>query len=146
MTAETDAHDEREQEVGRPIGWWLRRVDQLIERSFDRLLAAEGIGRRHWQTLNAIAGGAASRAELAEVLAPFAGSGPDLAVVLDLLRAKGWISEDAEAVGLTADGSVARGRLVVAVREHRTRVTDGIGEQEYRTTITTLQRMARNLS
>jgi hypothetical protein len=35
----------------RPIGWWLKHLDGLIEAAFDRALATERLSRRHWQTV-----------------------------------------------------------------------------------------------
>jgi hypothetical protein len=133
-------------DVDRPIGWWLKHVDRLIEESFERVLAGEGIGRRHWQAVNAIAGGADSREALERALAPFTGGRPPLRVVLDLLRAKGWISEAGGTLTLTPAGAAARGRLVVAVRAARARITEGVSEQEYRAAIATLRRIAQNLT
>jgi hypothetical protein len=130
----------------RPIGWWLKQVDRLIEESFDRMLAGEGIGRRHWQTLNAVAGGADTPAALGVALAPFRPGGPAPTVILDQLIARGWVQNAAGRITVTPAGSAARGRLIVAVRDHRARITEGVDEAEYRTTVATLQRMARNLS
>jgi hypothetical protein len=127
----------------KPIGWWLKHVDGLIESSMDRVLAGEGIGRRHWQALNAIAGGADTEAALDAALAPFGGTPR---VVLDQLRAQHWTQEIAGRITLTATGSAARGRLVAAIRDYRGRITEGVSEEQYRTTVETLQRMARNLS
>jgi DNA-binding MarR family transcriptional regulator len=130
----------------KPIGWWLKHVDRLIESALDRTLAGEGIGRRHWQTLNAIAGGADTLAALNSSLAPFRGTGPELRMVLDQLRAKGWVQEVAGHLTLTPAGAAARGRLVVAVRDSRARITEGVSDEEYRVTLAVLRRMARNLS
>jgi len=130
----------------RPIGWWLAHVDRLIESTMDRVLADEGIGRRHWQALNAIAGGADTAAALDAALAPLAGSGPPARLVLDQLRALHWVQEAAGRITMTPTGSASRGRLVVAIREYRERITAGVSETDYRTTVETLQRMARNLS
>ncbi|WP_245707378.1 MarR family transcriptional regulator [Pseudonocardia oroxyli] len=127
----------------KPIGWWLRHVDGLIESSMDRVLADEGIGRRHWQALNAVAGGADTEPALDAALAPFGGASR---LVLDQLRAQHWIQEIAGRISLTPTGSAARGRLVVAIRDYRARITEGVSEEQYRTTVETLARMARNLS
>ena len=40
----------------KPIGWWLKEVDRLLELSFEQVLAADGLTRRQWQALNAAAG------------------------------------------------------------------------------------------
>ncbi|MCW0214961.1 MAG: MarR family winged helix-turn-helix transcriptional regulator [Pseudonocardia sp.] len=130
----------------RPIGWWLKQVDRLIEASFDRLLAAEGVGRRHWQALNAVAGGADTPDAVGVALAPFRGAGPPHTVIVDQLVSRGWVQRAAGRITVTPTGSAARGRLIVAVRQYRARITEGIDEADYRTTVATLQRMARNLS
>ena len=124
----------------KPIGWWLKHVDRLIEASMDRVLAGEGIGRRHWQALNAVAGGADTEPALEAAL------GGSVRVVLDQLRAKHWTQEIAGRITLTPSGSAARGRLVVAIRDHRARITAGLSDEEYRGAVETLRKMARNLS
>lgn len=35
----------------RPIGYWLKHLDGLIEAAFSRTLAGQGVTRRHWQAL-----------------------------------------------------------------------------------------------
>jgi hypothetical protein len=130
----------------KPIGWWLKHVDGLIESSMDRVLQDEGIGRRHWQALNAIAGGADTAAALDAALAPFAGSGTSARLVLDQLRAQHWVQEVAGRITLTPAGSAARGRLIVAIRDYRARITEGVSEAEYRAAVEVLQKMARNLT
>lgn len=130
----------------RPIGYWLKELDRLLEEDFGRLLAAEGIGRRHWQVLNTVAAGPVSLAEVEAALAPFrSGAGPS--VVVGELRARGWVRQDgAGAVELTAEGVAAHAELGERVRANRLRVTEGISAQEYRTTVDVLERMAANLA
>jgi hypothetical protein len=55
----------------RPIGYWLKHVDRLIEGAFDRTLADERLTRRHWQVLNTLQASPASRAEIGKALEPF---------------------------------------------------------------------------
>ena len=38
----------------KPIGYWLKELDRLIEGTLDRALADEGVTRRDWQVLNAL--------------------------------------------------------------------------------------------
>src|SRR6478736_10447387 len=40
---------------GRPLGFWLRAVDALLTREFDAAFAEEGVTRRDWMLLNALA-------------------------------------------------------------------------------------------
>ena len=55
----------------RPIGYWLKHLDRLIETTFSRTLAGQGLTRRHWQVLNTLAHGPASPADLTKALNPF---------------------------------------------------------------------------
>jgi DNA-binding MarR family transcriptional regulator len=130
----------------RPIGWWIKHVDQLIEESFDRVLAGEGIGRKHWRVLNALAGGVATLPELDRALAPFREAGPDLTVVLEQLVSRGWARRSASRLSLTQTGAGARERLVKAIAAHRWRVTEGIDERSLRATVATLRQIAGNLA
>jgi len=123
----------------KPIGWWLKEVDRLLEASFEQLLAADGLTRRQWQALNAAAG----PEPIAAAVAPFlAGDPAELAAVTDALTERGWLTGDT----LTPDGRGALMALTTKVHEQRRRVTTGITDAEYAATIAVLRRMAQNLS
>lgn len=55
----------------RPIGYWLKHLDRLIEGNFERTLASDGLTRRHWQVLNTLSTGSRTEAEIVDALAPF---------------------------------------------------------------------------
>ncbi|GAB4002994.1 hypothetical protein GCM10029992_42960 [Glycomyces albus] len=42
----------------KPIGYWLKHLHNLMERQFEAALADLDMGRRHWQVLNVLYGGA----------------------------------------------------------------------------------------
>lgn len=126
----------------KPLGWWLRHVHELLESSMARALDAESLTRRHWQVLNTIAHGARTPEEVDAALAPFAADGPIAPKVADL-RARGWVA--AGEVALTSEGREAHARVEKRVEAFRTAVTDGVSDDDYRTTIRTLQRCAANL-
>jgi hypothetical protein len=132
----------------KPIGYWLKHLDRLIEDRFDVTLRAEGLARRHWQLLNTLRAGPAGRADLTESLRPF-WTERDLTVdeVVAELVGRGWIAAaDEDRWALTPDG--VAGHADVAARVHATRraITDGISADEYVRTVGTLRRMAENLS
>lgn len=122
----------------KPLGWWLRHVHELLESSMAQALDAESLSRRHWQVLNTIALGARTPEEVDSALAPF---GATAGQVADL-RARGWVAETGE---LTAAGREAHARVEERVEAFRTTVTSGISDDDYRTTIRTLERCAANL-
>jgi len=128
----------------RPIGYWVRLLDELLERSLDAVLSDHGVTRREWQVLNTIAGGVADRRALEEALAPFtrdARTAVDKAV--GALTARGWLEHDR--LSLTGDGTAAHERLAGTIAQTRRMAADGVETAAYETTVATLERMARNL-
>lgn len=146
----------------KPIGYWLKRLDSLIEQSFDALLADHQLTRRHWQMLNVLRDGA----DPAKALAPFwqdtdphatatpptaprsdgptalhqAGPAtPDLAVAD--LAARGWT----DGHRLSPAGEAAYAVLAERVRQYRATIAAGITEAEYATVIRVLRLMITNL-
>jgi DNA-binding MarR family transcriptional regulator len=123
----------------KPIGWWLKEVDRLLEASFEQVLAADGLNRRQWQALNAAAG----PDSIATALAPFLTGDPaELAAVTDPLVARGWLDGER----LTDEGRAALTALTEKVQLQRRRVTAGVSDEEYVATIGVLRQMAQNLA
>ena len=127
----------------RPIGWWVKRVDVLLEQAVDTAVAGEGLTRRHWQVLHSLADGAVRESDLWSTLADFRG---DVGGVVGELIERGWVARPAgDEVALTADGRAGHDRVVVAVGRVRRHVADGLSAREYERTIMVLERMAENL-
>jgi DNA-binding MarR family transcriptional regulator len=131
----------------KPIGYWLKELDRLIEGTLDRALTDEGVTRRDWQLLNALAPEPAPREQVIEALRPFWGveaAAPD--AVLDGLIARGWALRDpADRFSLSPEGDAARTALLEKVKALRAAIADGVTPEAYNTTIDTLARMAENL-
>ena len=122
----------------KPIGYWLKLLDRLIEESFDAILADHQLNRRHWQVLNVLQRGD----DPAEALRPFWDDEertPD-EVVAELIS-RGWVAGRS----LSPAGETAYATLAERVARMRTAVTSGINEDEYATTMHTLRRMVTNL-
>jgi DNA-binding MarR family transcriptional regulator len=132
--------------AGRPIGYWLKHLDRLIEDTFSRTLAGEGLTRRHWQVLNTLRT-ARPAAELTQALEPFlrddpAGQAP---TVDDLIR-RSWASRDQDGqLCLTPGGRTAHQAIKQRVQQARGLVLRGVSPDEYASVIGTLARMAANL-
>ena len=131
----------------KPIGYWLKELDRLIEGTLDGALADEGVTRRDWQVLNALEPSPAPRAAVIEALRPFWGveaAEPD--AVLEGLITRGWALRDPDdRFSLSPEGDAARTTLLDRVKELRTAIADGVTPEQYNTTIDTLGRMAENL-
>ena len=130
----------------RPLGYWVKHLDTLLEESLDRVLARSGIRRRHWQVLNVLRDGPQTRAQVAEAMLAFwvAASVTQTDVVDDLVR-RGWAEIDGDLYTLTGDGEEAYSRVSLDVATLRAQVTDGFTAEEYAQVIEALSRMAANL-
>jgi hypothetical protein len=135
----------------RPIGFWLKLVDRLIDEQFASTLEEHGVTRRQWQLLNLLAQGSSSLGTLDAALAPFLAAATDDAAAesssehLTELVESDWVTGTPEAYTLTERGSTAFQRLADVVSENRTQVARGITDAEYLATVDVLQRVAGNL-
>lgn len=135
----------------RPIGFWLKLVDRLIDEQFASTLEEHGVTRRQWQLLNVLTQGPATVEQLDAAVAPFLSAATDddpaesstehLAELLD----SAWLDATAEGYALTDRGRGAFERLELVVAGQRTQVAEGITPDQYEQTVAVLERMARNL-
>jgi hypothetical protein len=131
---------------GYPIGYWLKRLDRAIDGALDSTLAADGLTRRHWQSINFLHQGPCDADALAEALRPFWGQGAiTLDEVLSDLARSGTVVSDQGRYALTAEGKATRARIAERVDLTRRRLVDGVAKEEYLATVEVLQRMTANL-
>jgi DNA-binding MarR family transcriptional regulator len=131
----------------RPIGYWLKHLDRLIEADFGRALAEHDLSRRHWQVMNVLAEAARDRRGLAEALRPFWG---EQAVTLDEvtgdLERRGWVAQGGDGrYALTPAGQDGHAAVAERVDAVRRRAADGLTREEYQMAVRVLARMADNL-
>ena len=120
-------------EVGvKPIGYWLKHLDGLIDSTFSRALG--NVERREWQVLSVLAAGTADQAGVEAALGPFA-VGP---AVESLVR-RGWVEGH---YALTTAGRVAHAELAGRVERVRETLVEGV---EYQLVVRGLEKMAGNL-
>jgi hypothetical protein len=134
------------EEPRKPIGYWVKHLDGLLERAFDHALANRGVRRRHWQVMNALQAGPVTRAEITEALLPFwvAASVTQTDVVDDLVR-RGWAGIEGETYRLTPDGETARQAIERDVVALRARIAEGFSQREFEAVVDALARMSANL-
>ena len=133
--------------MDRPIGFWLKLLDRLIDESFDATLDEHGVTRRQWQLLNVLQRGATSQAELDAAVAPFLGGDGETTTAADIdeLVDSDWVASSAAGFVLTQRGEQSFERLAEVVAGIRASVSEGVGDADYETTTRSLERMARNL-
>lgn len=131
----------------RPIGYWLKRLDGLIEEHFERTLAGDDVTRRQWQALNTLHQQPATQAELAQALQPFLVNDPGAdRRVIDELVARGWVRPgEGDRLELTPAGAGAHAGLLERIQATRQLLVRGVTQEEYRAAIDILRRMAENL-
>jgi DNA-binding MarR family transcriptional regulator len=130
----------------RPIGYWLKNLDRLIDARFERQLGDAGLSRRQWQLINLLEDGPRSVPELHTELEPFLQDAPDdLQDALSGLVGRGWADSQDEIVALTEIGQAQFGLVTAMVAELRQTLMIGISAEEYQATTDVLIRMAANL-
>jgi hypothetical protein len=89
----------------RPIGYWLKKLDGLIDAQFERQLGEAGVSRRQWQLLNLLQDGPRSAPELQTELEPFLNETSDeLDEALSGLVSRGWVDSQDNVVSTTETG------------------------------------------
>lgn len=131
----------------RPIGYWLKLVDRLIDEQFASTLEEHGVTRRQWQLLNVLSREPATVEQLDAAVAPFLSADDDESSVEHLteLIESGWVDATPTGYDVTERGRGAFERLAEVVATQRTVMAAGVTEDEYTQTISVLERMARNL-
>jgi hypothetical protein len=104
-----------------------------------------GLSRRHWQVLNVVRQGRASQAEIDARVRPFIGTEGTTAQEVADLQQRGWLTSGGATLDLTELGAIESARLLELVSADRTTLMIGIAPEEYASTVSVLERMARNL-
>jgi len=130
----------------RPIGYWLKKLDRLIDEQFEQQLGEAGLSRRQWQVINLLEGDPRSVPELQSELEPFLQEDPDdLTDALSGLVTRGWVASQDNIVNLTETGQAQLKLIKAKVAELRQASMAGISPEEYQATIDVLARMTSNL-
>lgn len=130
----------------RPIGFWLKLVDTLLDERLADTLGDQGLSRRDWQVLNVVRAGANDMAAIAYQLRPFLGTGDaDATSAVDRLRRRGWLIIDAAGVRLAPDREAAFASLARLVGSARRAAVAGVEPAEYVAALSVLERIAHNL-
>jgi DNA-binding MarR family transcriptional regulator len=130
----------------RPIGYWLKKLDRLIDKDFELQLSNAGLARRQWQLLNLLESNPRSIPDLEAELEPFLQDAEgDLSDPLSGLVTRGWAESKDNIVNLTKTGQAHFEIVKAKVAELRRALMTGISPEEYQATIDVLSRMAANL-
>ena len=131
----------------RPVDFWLKLVDKLINEQFSRTLEEHGVTRRQWEVMNLLSRGPAAHDELAQALAPFRTELEAITLTEDLaeLVESGWLAIQEDVYQLTDRGRTSYQRLEPVLRSINEQIVRGVRTEDYSTTLEVLEQMARNL-
>ena len=131
----------------RPIGFWLKLVDRMIDEQFASTLEEHGVTRRQWQLLSELSQGPASVGQLDAAVAPFLSADDHESSVEHLteLIDSGWVDATDAGYEITDRGRIAADRLAAVVDAQRALATEGVTPEQYGATLAVLERVARNL-
>lgn len=134
----------------RPLGYWLAAIPPLLRTRMRTALAGSDVSRRDWRVLARLHEGSATLADLESAHPPRRrhpawGARRPLGSVLADLADRGWATVDDGRWSLTDAGRTAHDELHETVAATRAGVTEGISDDDWATTMATLQRVAENL-
>jgi hypothetical protein len=128
----------------RPIGYWLKHLDRLIDDAMAHVFTEEKLARRHWQVMNVLRRSPQDEAGLTEALSPFwTVDAVTLAEVTTELTTRGWVTGH---YALTAAGETAHATIATKVNGIRATFMNGLSDDDYHRTVGTLRHMAENLA
>ncbi|QYH35000.1 hypothetical protein [Salinibacterium sp. M195] len=140
-----------------PISYWVKLVDRIIDDLFATTLEEHGITRRQWQLLTVLSKGSAGVELLDIEIAPFLDRATSavpptvglhttsLESLTELVESD-WLTTDGALYELTERGRTVVDRLTSVINDERAKATVGVTDEQYATTLTVLETMARNLS
>lgn len=130
----------------RPIGFWIKAADRVLDAAVDAMHAEAGFTRRLWQVLNTIAAHAPCLPEtIADALRPMLRA-DEIEPELQALADRKIVELSGGRLRLTEEGRGSLAELSRRQEALRRRVAEGIDADAYATTIATLARIVDNLS
>lgn len=130
----------------RPLGYWIRTVDQLFDAQYEEAAEEAGIARREWQVLNRLRIGNVAEEAIVDALAPFVDEPESLDESLRRLEKDGLVEQRSGEYRITDRGTLR----MDDVQEHagekiRGRATGSLSDSDYEQLLATLERIAVDL-
>jgi len=130
----------------RPLPYWMRTIDRLIDEQVVDAVEATGLDRRAWTVICRLEHGAVRAEEVEDLLAPYGGSKETTAEVLRRLVDDGLTERAGPDYRLTDAGERRAAELQAGpVRAVVDRATADLGEDELARMLAGLERVARSL-
>ncbi len=130
----------------RPLGYWVKTLDRLIDEQFERAAESTGLSTGEWRVLNRLSVGAEQTETVEESLAPLTNRDRTVTDTLAALVRAGLVEQRAQEHRLSNEGYVRADQVEEAAMERIHAQLDGdLDEQQYDALLATLERMAKAL-
>jgi hypothetical protein len=128
-----------------PVGYWIKKADNLLTEGINAIQSANGINRSGWQVLGLLSVKQMNHDHLAATMQPFTGR-EDLQELLEELEIKELIELNNSMYLLTVKGRKLFDACFVQQQAFRMKTMQEISAEDYATTLATLQKIVANLS
>jgi DNA-binding MarR family transcriptional regulator len=129
-----------------PIGYWIKQVDELLTKNINEIQSSFSLTRTDWQILNTLSEqGSIHQNELTVLMKPFL-SLTSVEDALSQLKNKQLIIEEDQNLKLTDKGKEHHTACLERQKKFRQDTMAGISEENYQTTIATLQKIVANIN
>jgi DNA-binding MarR family transcriptional regulator len=131
-----------------PIGYWIKKADNLLTHCIDQIHQDADLTRVGWQLLHTVnKHHQISAAELTTILNPFAGKSEVDTLLANFTDRNLLYIEDSsdKLISLSTKGKQFFEDCLQKQQKIRHKAMEGINEEDYRTTLLTLQQMVSNL-
>lgn len=127
-----------------PIGYYLKKLDNLLTEGINNIHAELGINRLQWQLLNSVGEGKdVNRSSVIAILKEFSGE-DNVGIAIDDLIDREVLAETS-LLTLTEKGRDLHQRCVQIQNEFRQNAMQDIPEKDYLNVMRTLEKMITNL-
>jgi DNA-binding MarR family transcriptional regulator len=127
-----------------PIGYYLKKADNLLTEGINDIHKEFNINRTQWQILNSLnESNSIDRNKIIDVLIEFADK-ESISNTIEIMKNRELIKED-EQLELTENGTDVFNKCFQRQTEFRNKFMKNISEQEYLQTITALEKIIVNL-
>ncbi|MBN1984895.1 MAG: winged helix-turn-helix transcriptional regulator [Prolixibacteraceae bacterium] len=129
-----------------PVGYWIKQADRLLTGKIDEIQSAFGLTRTGWQLLNSInENSPAKRNALINLMLPFSDKDNTIQVLAEFNRNQITAISNREEITLTEKGKQLFTACFEKQKQFRQKAMQNISEQEYQTTLATLQKIITNI-
>ena len=130
----------------RPLGYWVKTLDRLIDEQFERAAESTGLSPGEWRVLSRLSIGAEQTETVEESLASLTDRDRTVTDTLAALVKAGLVEQRAQEHRLSNDGYVRADQVEQAAMERiREQLGDELDDERYDALLDTLERMAKTL-